>query len=71
MKDLERRQRARAAAAKRREKKPVETLVTEGDLVVIYDPNKSEVTIKNGGQGLILMEYEAIVLRDALLERLA
>ena len=71
MNDLDRRQRAAAGYAKRRAPKPIETLVKDGDLVVIYNPNKAEITIKNGVQGLILMEAEAIVLRDALLARLA
>ena len=56
---------------KRGERKPVETLVQDGDFVVLYDPNTAEVTIRNGVQGLILMESEAMALRDALLERLA
>ena len=56
---------------KRREKKPIETLVTDGEFVVTYDPNKAEIAIRNGVQGILLMEAEAIALRDALLDRLA
>jgi hypothetical protein len=74
MKDLTRRQRAAASYERRKKrlaKKPIETLVQDGDLFVTYNPNSGDVTIRNGVQGLVLIEAEAIMLRDALLERLA